>query len=96
MLILSFRLGSDPQEVFPRSAFDDQLIKFGRYGLFMSVITMPAVTVEKDEILDTDALSEQLNEMNVSESSAMHMKTSSRYRERMMGVLEDMLELGYI
>jgi hypothetical protein len=60
----------------------------------MGVITLPAVTA--DETIDMDAISEQLNDANCSENSAMELKASKRYKERMKGIFEDMFELGYI
>ncbi|KAG5670233.1 hypothetical protein PVAND_000510 [Polypedilum vanderplanki] len=90
------RLGSDPKKLFPREMFDEQLKKFGRYGLFMAVITLPAVTIDQDEALDIDAISEQLNDTSNNDKSAMELKGSAKYKERIKGIFEDMYELGYI
>jgi hypothetical protein len=90
------RLGSDPQKLFPRSAFDDQLKKFGRYGLFMAIITLPAVTADPDNLIDTEAISEHLNNSSGGDSSALELKSSSMYKERLKGIFEHMYELGYI
>ncbi|XP_058819927.1 uncharacterized protein LOC131682462 [Topomyia yanbarensis] len=37
------RLGSDPERLFPRTALDQQLLRFGRAGLIMAAICLPII-----------------------------------------------------
>lgn len=40
------RLGSDPEKLFPREAFDDHLKRFGRFGLTMAAMVLPIFVSE--------------------------------------------------
>lgn len=96
-------MGSNPEEVFPRIALDDQLKKFGKFGLAMAIMVLPIFTSQADDIPDMDAMAEKMKESleNGTEVSMDSMQFSSEktigvYNERMSGVFQDMYDLGYI
>lgn len=93
------RLGSDPEKLFPRSALDDQLARFGRFGLLMATMLLPIITTKKEDIPDLDGMAEKLeNGVDVS-SEINNFKsegTQDIYREKMAGCCRDMVRLGYI
>lgn len=93
------RLGSDPEQMFPRTAFDDQLVRFGRFGLLMATMLLPIITTKKEDIPDLDGMAEKLeNGVDVS-SEINNFKsegTQDIYREKMAGCCRDMVRLGYI
>lgn len=93
------RLGSDPEKLFPRSALDDQLARFGRFGLLMAAMLLPIITTKKEDIPDLDGMAEKLeNGVDVS-SEINNFKsegTQDIYREKMAGCCRDMVRLGYI
>lgn len=93
------RLGSDPERLFPRSALDDQLVRFGRFGLLMAAMLLPIITTKSEDIPDLDGMAEKLeNGFDVS-SEINNFKsegTQDIYREKMAGCCRDMVRLGYI
>lgn len=97
MLIFFFlRLGSDPEQLFSRSALNDQLKKFGKLGLIMSMILLPMVLSQTENLPDLDELSEQLESRSEVRSHFSSDNTIERFNNRMRDVIIDMVELGYI
>ncbi|CRK87818.1 CLUMA_CG001606, isoform A, partial [Clunio marinus] len=97
------RLGSDPSKLFPRRAFFDQLKKFGRFGMSMAMIVLPFFTSQADDIPDMDQMAENMKEaMDKGEEVDTKLfnftsdKTKDAYKTRMVGVFEDVYDLGYI
>lgn len=96
------RLGSDPEKLFPRNAFNDHLQKFGHFGLLMAVMVIPFFTSDPEDAPDMDELTENLRKISNGEEihqNAFNItsdKTHDRYAERLLGVCEDMFDLGYI
>ncbi|CAG9802882.1 unnamed protein product [Chironomus riparius] len=96
------RLGSDPEQLFPREAFESHLKKFGKFGLIMAMAVLPLFTSDVDDIPDMEELAEKIKRIGADEEvdkSAFNIttdKTYDRYAERMIGVCEDMYSLGYI
>lgn len=96
-------MGSDPQKLFPRSAFDDQLKRFGKFGLAMAIMTLPVFTSNPEDTPDMDEMAEQFKEaqengeeFKMDEVSFQSEKTLGVYEKRMKGVWEDMHRLDYI
>ncbi|KAG5671600.1 hypothetical protein PVAND_001793 [Polypedilum vanderplanki] len=100
------RLGSDPKKVYPREIFDEQLKKFGKFGLAMAMILLPIFTSDVDDVPDLDDLAEKLQELQSTENGHKEFdegfleftssKTIDKYEERMMGVFIDMYNLDYV
>lgn len=91
------RLGSDPEKLFPRSAFEDQLKKFGKFGLVMASIIVPVITSNAEDIPDLDNMSEKLaNGEDCSDFTFTSAKTEDIYKVRMSDVIRDVVDLGYI
>lgn len=55
---LLFRLGSDPQKLFPYEAFLDQFRKFGVYAAFVGAVLLPILCADVDSMPDIDKISE--------------------------------------
>ncbi|XP_050070020.1 uncharacterized oxidoreductase dhs-27-like [Anopheles maculipalpis] len=95
-------LGGNVERQFPRSAFREQLKKFGRYGLVMSMMVLPIICTPNDELPDTDtAMEEFMNEMNNGNSEVGLVygtteKAAIRYKKRMSGNIRDAIRFGYI
>lgn len=97
------RLGSDPEKMFPRQAFEEQLKRFGRFGLLMAIMVLPIFTSKVEDTPDMDDLAEKFKEsltsgipMDESVISFTTHKTQDAYNERMTGVFQDMYDLKYI
>lgn len=92
-------MGSDPEKVFPRSAFDEHLMRFGKFGLAMAVMVLPIFTTNADDLPDMDEMAEKYQngeELDTAEYDLSKSKTIGVYNTRMSGVFHDMCNLGYI
>lgn len=93
------RLGSDPEKLFPRKALDEQLQRFGRFGLLMAVMLLPVMTTKSEDVPDLEEMAEKM-ENGVDVSNDVHNfrseSTEAIYREKMVGCCRDMVRLGYI
>jgi hypothetical protein len=90
---LNFRLDCDPEKLFPRSAFEQQLKKFGKYGLWVSVLLLATISCDPEFTPDMEKLAENIRD---DKSQSFSSNTSERYEMRMLGVFEDVCRLGYI
>ncbi|XP_062537181.1 uncharacterized protein LOC134205682 isoform X2 [Armigeres subalbatus] len=93
------RLGSDPEKLFPRTALDEQLQKFGRFGLLMAVMLLPIITTKSEDVPDMDEMAEKMEsgaDLSADLDNFRSESTDAVYRERISGCCKDMVELGYI
>lgn len=90
-------MGSDPSKVFPRSAFEDQLKKFGKFGLAMAMMSLPVITnreaVDMDEMAERSLRYDEEAEENM---ESLKSPPNEVYISRMKGVFQDMYDLGYV
>lgn len=49
-------LGSDPEKVFSREAFDDQLKKYARFGVGMGMESIPFSVIDDADVADLDQI----------------------------------------
>lgn len=92
-------LGSDPEKVFPRSAFNEHLIRFGKFGLAMAVMVLPIFTSNVDDLPDMDEMAEKYQngeELDTAEYDFSESRNIDVYNNRMREVIHDMCNLGYI
>lgn len=97
--INNFRLGSDPEKLFPYDAMLDQLRKFGQFGLLMSNLLLPMITSEEERAPDLDELAVTLSNRRKNETheNVFISPTSKKLLyERLHGVITDMVRLNYI
>lgn len=93
------RLGSDPEKLFPRKALDDQLKKFGRFGLFMAVMLLPVITTKSEDVPDLEEMAEKMEsgaDLSAEVDNFRSESTEGIYREKIVGCCQDMVQLGYI
>jgi hypothetical protein len=97
------RLGSNPESLFPREVFNEHLKRFGKFGLVMAIMVLPIFTSKAEDVPDMDEMAEKFKEMqdNGTEFKEEDIKfttdeTRGAYNERMIGVFQDMYDLGYI
>lgn len=98
-MYLLYSLGSDPEKVFPRSAFNEHLMRFGKFGLAMAVMVLPIFTSNAEDLPDMDEMAEKYQngeEIDTAEYDLKSSKTIGVYNTRMSGVIHDMCNLGYI
>lgn len=90
------RLDGKPGEQFPYTALIRQLKFYGKYGLIISALMIPILWSEDNSsVLDTD--NSEINGMTFEgESSMSSMKCKVNYKDQMVGVLSDLIRLGYL
>lgn len=91
-------MGSNPDVIFSRETFDNELQKFGKFGMLMAIMVLPIFTSEANEIPDMDEIAEKFgrNEEIKESDIQFNTKTVDAYNKRMTGVFEDMHRLHYI
>ncbi|KAG5670234.1 hypothetical protein PVAND_000511 [Polypedilum vanderplanki] len=89
-------LNSDPNKLFPRHIFGEHLKKFGKFGLYIAVMFLPIITTNKEDTPDLDEISDKTKNTENSENPSIDFKPSERYEKRILGVFEDICNLGYI
>lgn len=96
------RLGSDPEKLYPRVVFENDLKHFGHYGFVMAMIVLPLFTSDANDVPDMDDLAENFKKIGENEDlkddafKNTKDENYARYSERMMDVCKDMVKLGYI
>lgn len=88
----TFRIGSDPEKLFPFSALEDQLRRFGIFSLPMACMLLPMLTIKERVPLDLDEVA--TSDMTVSDFCSPLQNPI--FLERMRGVLDDLQQLGFI
>lgn len=94
----NFRLGSDPEKLFPYSKMLEHLHRFGRYGLIMASMLLPIITKEaaneqetmKNPIVDNEHSKRNNLDIHISE------KSRDKFEKRLRDVVVDMIRLDYI
>lgn len=91
--VLLRRLGSDSEKLFKFSDLQDQLRKFGRYGLIMSPMVIMISMAKPEDIPDMDQIAEdQQNEDNY---DGMKKTDDLGYKKRMADVIRDFFTYGF-
>lgn len=88
-----YRLGSDPEKVFPYSALEDQLRKFAKYGLTFASFFLPIFTSGMDAQALTDDIQ---NENNNNNNNSNSPQISDDCKKRIRDIVADMFRLGYL
>ncbi|XP_035897703.1 uncharacterized protein LOC118505678 [Anopheles stephensi] len=91
------KLQHDVGEVFPRSAFDEQLRVFGRYGILMGMFLVPMMCTRSEELPDIEALAHKMAESQQLNESFFKTTESNQqaYETRIRAVVKDCIRFGY-
>lgn len=90
------RLGSDPMKVFPRSALNDQLKKYGLFGLVMGLMVIPTLTTKADDVPDLDYLSSRMEAEDMEYTKKAFDNNDPEAKSRIRDVVIDIIELKYL
>ncbi|XP_058454340.1 uncharacterized protein LOC131432220 [Malaya genurostris] len=90
------RLGSDPEQLFPRTAFHQQLARFGWAGLVMAAICLPVITTKAEDVPDLEQFVEQIDAGEDVSKAFGSGVVEATYRQKMTDCCRDMVRLGYI
>lgn len=83
-------------KLFPYSAMMDQLQKFGRFGLYMSILLLPILTTDVSDMPDLDQMSEDFLEGKEVGDVFKSNGSEERVNKRLGDVILDMERLGYL
>jgi hypothetical protein len=76
---------------------NDHLKKCGKFGLVMAVMVLPAFVSLPEDVPDLNQLSEQLRDKTEGpQIELITDATFAKYEKRMLGVIEDLYNFGYI
>jgi hypothetical protein len=76
--------------------FEDHLKRFGRFGLYMGVVGLTAITGNAEDAPDIEAMAERLSQSKDKQSATLEFIPSERFERRMVGVFEDICDFGYL
>lgn len=107
IMFVCFRLGSDPEKLFPFGALLEQLRKFGKFGLLNATFILPVITKEVDMQLRenfkprAENLKDEIEVKLESDSEDeldfdIGRNISDSYKKRFRDIVSDMYRLGYI
>lgn len=93
-------LGGDTMTQFPFTALLRQLKKFGRFGIYMSLLLIPILTTQNDKLPDMDFMAENMNSEDPALMEEMQnawmAQSDASYKPRMQGALHDAVRFGYV
>jgi Ecdysteroid kinase-like family len=90
------RLGSDAPNIYRWTDFQDQLRKFGRFGLVMAIMLVQLIVAEAQDLPDMDQVANDMaNNKDIDMLQGSNEKTDRVYNKRMRGVINDIVRLGY-
>lgn len=95
---LNFRLGSNPEKLYPRKAFEKELVKFGKFGMLMAMFVLPIFVSTIDEIPETRGIDKNTSaDEIISKGNQFGSgKALDVYKKRIRGVFIDSVRLNYI
>jgi hypothetical protein len=90
------RLGSDAANIYTFDDMQDQLHKFGRFGLLMSIMLVQLIVAEASDLPDMDQVAKDMaDNKDIDMLKGVNEKTDRVYNKRMRGVIDDIVRLGY-
>lgn len=95
------QFGCDPESVYPEPEYRSQWVKFGRYGMILSLMVVPVVTQSPSEVADMEQHSEKMSTPDydptkdpemMEKMAAMAARTATRVKE----IVGDANSYGFI
>jgi len=90
------RLGGDVARQFPLSALNNQLKKYGKFGVCMSILITPMLCTKTSDMPDLDTVPEEAYTNIDKNNEMLNMKNPDKYKTRMSSVIRDAIRLGYL
>ncbi|XP_053697867.1 uncharacterized protein LOC128744708 [Sabethes cyaneus] len=88
LTIMLERLGCDAAKLFPFAALEEQLVRFGKFILIMGSFDIPILCTDPADMPDLGG--------DISEAFATSPAAQRRYAGRMLGLIHDAIEYGYL
>ncbi|XP_046801334.1 uncharacterized protein LOC124418625 [Lucilia cuprina] len=92
------KLGSNPEKLFARSAFNREFKNKGAIGLLFGMIVLPILTTKSEDVPDLEKLSEKISaghSTDAMEAGFVGAK-SSLFNERLRGIIMDSIDWNLI
>lgn len=83
-------MGCDPDEIFPYTALEEQLKKFGIFAVPMAALLLPIL---KSDLVDSDLAEESMIDEVRAFCSPLNNPV---FVERMRQVIDEVVRLGYL
>lgn len=101
------RMGEKTNEILSFDALQKELKKFGRFGMPMAFMLIPATTMQSQDLPDMDEMAEMMQKMKANGSPMeeteetkkiqdLYLKQGIKVGARIRNVAIDMERLGYI
>ncbi|XP_053697525.1 uncharacterized protein LOC128744497 [Sabethes cyaneus] len=97
------RLGGNPERQIPRTAFKEQLKRFGRFALLISFLALPVICTPSDELPDIEKHMEIAQKAPGEDTGSVEeakfsstQKADAIYRKRASGIIRDMVKFEYL
>lgn len=88
-------LGGDAAKQFPFEALLDQMEKFGKFGVIMSLIMIPILQTSSEDFPDLDEMAGDM-ESKPNNFTDKFGTNNKGYKERMNGIAADAIRYGYM
>ncbi|XP_055538993.1 uncharacterized protein LOC129726394 [Wyeomyia smithii] len=88
LTILLERLGCDATQLFPFTALEEQLARFGKFIVIMGAFDIPILCTDPADMPDLGG--------DISEAFATSPAAQRRYASRMLGLIHDAIQYGYL
>ncbi|XP_014214810.1 uncharacterized protein LOC106643983 [Copidosoma floridanum] len=87
-------LGADPDKLYPKDVFRDEVQKYGLYGLMFALVNIPLSLVSENQVFDLDSIKEEV--ADIGDLDSMPNLEKSEDRRRLADVILHAVEKGYI
>lgn len=92
-----YRLGSDPEKLYPYKLMMEHFHKFAKFGLLLAVMLLPMLTTQQGNGVNLDEMAEKVEKgEHIDETIFISDKSRSKFTKRMRDVVIDMVRLDYI
>lgn len=97
-IIFLLRLGSDPNQLFPFDALQDQLKRFAKYGVFIGIILIGIFIADPTSIPDLSEFSERVNKYEgaIKDLFRVPEDKQEEFTTRICDLIEDAVRFGYL
>lgn len=88
-------LGSDPEKVFPRTAFNEELKKYARFGVGMGMESIPFSVMEDSDVTDLDLI-EGVEAVPLEQVFIIRPLKTKEARLRLANAIKHGVDKGYL
>lgn len=90
------RLGSDPEKLYNRATFDQELIRYGKFGALIAPMLLQVITAPASELPDMDKMAEDAAEKVHDPEMFLKGDAERAYNVRVTDVMRDVNAYGFL